>query len=647
MPTLNLGILAHVDAGKTSLTERLLFDTGVIARLGSVDAGDTQTDTNEIERRRGITIRTAVASFTVGDLQVNLVDTPGHPDFIAEVERALAVLDGAILVLSAVEGVQAQTRILMRALRRRSLPTLIFVNKIDRVGARVEELLVDVRRKLAVSVLPLSSVLAAGTREVRTVPVPDHALRTAEVLAENDDSLLAAVVDGVVPPADLLRQGLADQTARGRLHPVVFGSALLGEGIATLLDALQLLPTATGASGELDGIVFAIDRDRSGKRLAYVRLYSGEIRPRQRIVCQRTGPDGTLRRYTGKVTALDVIGNRSVTLTAGNIARVSGLPEVRVGDRVGAAARTTAPAGDQLPRPALETLVLPRDPAGTTALRGALSYLAERDPFIRTRPLTGGATSVLLYGEVQQQVIAATLRDELGIEATFTPARIVHLERPVGTGEAYEEMSRTGFGATVGLRVAPAPVGSGLRYRVGIEPGWLLTAFHRAIEETVNQALEQGLSGWPVIDCAVTLTGGGYDAATSTAGDFRNLTPLVLLTALAAAGTRVFEPCHWFTLEVPPDVIGTVLTRLAAAEADVRETRPGEASWLLEGEIPARCVHRFQQLLPGLTRGEGAWSSRPYGDRRVTGATPVRERTDGNPLDRQAYLHHLRQRGLR
>jgi len=147
--TLNIGILAHVDAGKTSLTERLLYDTGAIARLGSVDGGDTQTDSGAIERRRGITVRTAVAAFSVGATRVNLIDTPGHPDFIAEVERALGVLDGVVLVLSAVEGVQAQTRVLMRTIADMRLPALLFVNKIDRPGARHAELLAEVRRTIA------------------------------------------------------------------------------------------------------------------------------------------------------------------------------------------------------------------------------------------------------------------------------------------------------------------------------------------------------------------------------------------------------------------------------------------------------------------------------------------------------------------
>src|SRR3990170_4575927 len=194
MRTLNLGILAHVDAGKTTLTERLLFEAGVIDDVGSVDAGTTQTDSMELERRRGITIRSAVASFALEDVHVNLIDTPGHPDFIAEVERVLDVLDGAVLVISAVEGVQPQTRILMRALQRLRVPTLLFVNKVDRTGADVDAVLSAVRRRLTPAMLPMGQVVAAGTRGAGfTAYRPDDAAfreRETVALAEHDDALL-------------------------------------------------------------------------------------------------------------------------------------------------------------------------------------------------------------------------------------------------------------------------------------------------------------------------------------------------------------------------------------------------------------------------------------------------------------------------
>src|SRR5712691_6934475 len=197
---LNLGILAHVDAGKTTLTERLLYEAGVIDELGSVDAGTTQTDSLTLERQRGITIKSAVASLALKDVHVNLIDTPGHPDFIAEVERVLSVLDGAVLVISAVEGVQPQTRILMRALQRLRIPTLVFVNKIDRPGAGDERLLRAISERLTPAIVPMGAVRELGTRaaDFTYSGGADAAFtaRLAEVLAEQNDSMLAAYVHG-------------------------------------------------------------------------------------------------------------------------------------------------------------------------------------------------------------------------------------------------------------------------------------------------------------------------------------------------------------------------------------------------------------------------------------------------------------------
>src|SRR5215208_6072053 len=225
MQTLNLGILAHVDAGKTTLTERLLYAAGVIDVVGSVDDGSTQTDTLALERQRGITIKAAVVSFLIDDVTVNLIDTPGHPDFIAEVERALSVLDGAVLVISAVEGVQAQTLVLMRALRRLRIPTLIFVNKIDRAGADCERVLREIAEKLTPAIVAMASAHDTGTRGADVTPygADDGAFISslAGLLAECDEALLAAFVnDEAAVPYCRLRRELAAQTGRALVHPV-------------------------------------------------------------------------------------------------------------------------------------------------------------------------------------------------------------------------------------------------------------------------------------------------------------------------------------------------------------------------------------------------------------------------------------------
>jgi ribosomal protection tetracycline resistance protein len=253
--TLNLGILAHVDAGKTTLTERLLFDSGVIGQLGAVDAGTTQTDSLPLERQRGITIRSAVASFPIGDVTVNLIDTPGHPDFIAEVDRVLTVLDGVVLVISAVESVQAQTRILMRSLQRLGIPALLFVNKIDRSGADPGKVLQDIARRLKITPFAIGGVTSAGTRGAAvTSQGADDAEFTAglaELLAGNNEKLLAAYVDSEAGiPYRQLSTELAQQTRRGLVYPVFFGSAITGAGIAPLTAGItSLLPAPGGDPG--------------------------------------------------------------------------------------------------------------------------------------------------------------------------------------------------------------------------------------------------------------------------------------------------------------------------------------------------------------------------------------------------------------
>ncbi len=310
MDALNLGILAHVDAGKTTLTERLLYDAGVIETLGSVDEGSTQTDTLALERRRGITIKAAVVSFRVGARIVNLIDTPGHPDFIAEVERTLSVLDGAVLVVSAVEGVQPQTRILARALRRLSIPTVIFVNKIDRTGARYDGVLADIGARLTSSIVVMGSVADLGSHAATWMPADGASsgfcASLADVLTCQDDVLLGEYLRGAASYARL-RAELASQTGRALVHPVFFGSASTGAGVDALTAGLaELLPAARGVeSGPANGTVFKVERGSAGEKVAYVRISTGTLAARKPV---RYGGD-----RTAKITAISVFDGGPAT----------------------------------------------------------------------------------------------------------------------------------------------------------------------------------------------------------------------------------------------------------------------------------------------------------------------------------------------
>jgi ribosomal protection tetracycline resistance protein len=658
--TLNLGILAHVDAGKTTLTERLLYAAGVIDEVGSVDDGSTQTDSLALERQRGITIKAAVVSFAVDGVTVNLIDTPGHPDFIAEVERVLSVLDGAVLVVSAVEGVQTQTRLLMRALQRLRIPTLLFVNKIDRGGADPERALRGIAERLTPAIVPMGSASGLGTRGARSTPYgaadAGFTSRLVELLADHDDTLLAAWVDNAAALSwRRLRGELAAQTARALVHPVFLGSAITGAGVDALIAGIgELLPPAGGdADGPVSGTVFKVERGPAGQQVAYVRMFSGTVRVRDRL---RFGRDGE-----GKVTAIAVFergpAGRRGSVAAGQIGKLWGLGGVRIGDPVGTPPATRA--ARQFAPPTLETVVVPCRPADKGALHVALAQLAEQDPLINLRQDDlRQELSVSLYGEVQKEVIQATLADDFGVDVAFRESTTICIERPAGTGAAAEIMGEepNPFLATVGLRIGPAAVGAGVEFRIEAELGSMPFAFFRAVEDTVRATLRQGIYGWEVTDCTVAMTHSGYlgkhglghqyfnKSMSSTGEDFRSLTPLVLMSALQQAGTVVCEPIHRFRLDLPADTLAAVLPVLARLRA-VPGTPAARGSWyLLEGALPAARVHELQRELPALTRGDGVLESAFDHYRPVSGPVPTRPRTDHNPLDRKQYLLHVMRR---
>jgi ribosomal protection tetracycline resistance protein len=672
--TLNLGILAHVDAGKTTLTERLLFDAGAIDQVGSVDAGTTQTDSLELERERGITIRSAVASFAIDGLAVNLVDTPGHPDFIAEVERVLGVLDGAILVVSAVEGVQPQTPLLFRALRRLDVPTLIFVNKIDRAGADPERVLGAIRRRLSPALVPLTTVRDAGTPAATVVPADldsvDARLALTEVLAAADEAILDAYVRSDGPlPVDRLRTSLADQSRRGVVHPVFFGSAARGVGVDRLTRALgDLLPAGAGdADAPVSGRVFKIERSASGERVAYVRLFAGTLRPREKVGIA----GGDEAKPSAISTFVPGSGPRRTIVCAGEMARVWGLGAVRVDDAIGdfrRDGRQRAEFARPFPLPTLEAVVEARRADQGGSLRAALNQLAEQDPLINVRQDDGRREiSVSLYGDVQKEVIGATLERDYGIAVEFRDTTTLCIEWPARAAEADEVIaartktnitgrssprSTNPFVATLGLRVEPLPLGSGVQVRIDVEsrlvPLYLYRtneAFAAQMEANVREALDEGPHGWPVTDCAVTVWDCGYTAPRSTVQDFRRLTQLVLATAIDRAGTWVCQPLAAVSLELPAESAPGTLAVLARIGG--RVTGPFSANGVshVSAVLPVARVRDLQHQLPGLTGGEGVLEQRFGGYQPVGEHPPRRERSAPSPLQRDEWLAWLARRG--
>lgn len=666
--TLNLGILAHVDAGKTSLTERLLYQHGVIRSLGSVDEGNTTTDSGELERERGITIRSAVASFNIDHLRVNLVDTPGHPDFIAEVERALSVLDGVVLVISAVEGVQAQTKVLMRSLKKINMPTLIFVNKIDRMGARTDTLLTEIRQRLTPNILPMNTVVDPGspnawidydatvTREFRATEV--------EAIVENDERLLARMLDGLPIFFDDLITSLTGQTRGGSLHPVYFGSALASIGIDTLSQGIKSFlpstPRGTVSDKAPQGTVFSIQRSYVGDKIAYVRLFEGSLRERQTVTYSQWESNGQVKEHEETTSTVELVAfeperassklrqqanNASKTVQAGDIAKVRGLSAVRVGARLGKAERF--PLNRHFPPPNLETIVHAQNEFLKAKLHTALVAMSDEDPLIQARVTPDGGLSIQLYGEVQKEIIRERLKREHHIDAIFSETQPIYFERPVGVGESYFEYDKIDvrgniFPITIGLRIEPAAAGGGNQFIREAKWGLMPAGFYRTIEESAMRTLSQGLYGWEVADCIVYLTHVGYERPLTVAAHFRYLTAILLMQALKQATTQVYEPYNKFELDVPDDVHGSMIAYLATQGAEIEQSeQSGPSSWLITGSMPARIVQQITREIPGLTRGEGMLVSLPGSDHPMRGNYPLKERMDGNPLDYDNYLKYL------
>ncbi len=666
MRNLNLGILAHVDAGKTTLTERLLYAAGVIDEIGSVDKGSTQTDSLALERRRGITIKSAVVSFVIGDVRVNLIDTPGHPDFIAEVERVLNVLDGAVLVISAVEGVQAQTRVLMRTLRRLRIPTVIFVNKIDRGGARYEGVIGEIAEKLALAIVPMGSTNALGTRDAGFTaygPIDETFVgELADQLAHNDESIVAAFVEGAKTVSyGRLRAELAVQTGRTLVYPVFFGSAITGAGVDTLIDELtQLLPSSEGeVDGPASGTIFKVERGPAGEKVAYVRMFSGAVRTRERIQF----PEGN----ESKVTAISVFDRGSTaqesSVAAGRIAKIWGLNDVRIGDTIGGTAESAT--SHYFAPPTLETVVFPVDLENKGALHAALAQLAEQDPLINLRQDdTRNELFVSLYGEVQKEVIQQTLAIDYSIEVGFRETTTICIERPARTGTFVETLQsmKHPFSATVGLRIEPAAIESGVEFRLDVDPSTIPLYIYKTVEkftaamtQHVRRTLQEGLFGWQVTDCVVTMIDCGYyvgdgpgkpagGTPRTTAVHFRKLTPLVVAGALKRAGTIVCEPIHHFRLDAPSDMISAVVPVMGRVGAVPKTQSTSGSSWTVEGEIPAARVNELQLQLRGLTRGEGVLDCHFDCYQPVRGTVPTRPIAQHSPLNRKEYLKHVLRR---
>ena len=633
MNIINIGILAHVDAGKTTLTESLLYASGAISEPGSVEKGTTRTDTMFLERQRGITIQAAVTSFQWHRCKVNIVDTPGHMDFLAEVYRSLAVLDGAILVISAKDGVQAQTRILFYALRKMNIPTVIFINKIDQAGVDLQSVVQSVRDISADIIIKQTVSLSP-----EIVLEENTGIEAWDAVIENNDGLLEKYIAGEPISQEELAQEEQRRVQAASLFPVYHGSAKKGLGIQPLMDAVTGLfqPIGEQGSAALCGSVFKVEYTDCDQRLIYLRLYSGTLRLRDTVALAG--------REKLKITEMRIPSKGEIVRTdTAHKGEIVILPSDSVGlnDVLGDNTRLPRERWCDAPLPMLRTTITPKTAAQRERLLDALTQIADTDPLLRYEVDSITHEIILSFlGRVQLEVVSALLAEKYKIETAVKEPTVIYLERPLKAANhtIHIEVPPNPFWASIGLSVTPLPLGSGVQYESRVSLGYLNQSFQNAVMDGIRYGLEQGLCGWNVTDCKICFEYGLYYSPVSTPADFRSLAPIVLEQALKKSGTQLLEPYLSFTLYAPQEYLSRAYHRCAKILCHHRNGPGKKDEVVFTGEIPARYIQAYRTDLAFYTNGRSVCLTELKGYQAAVGEPVIQPRRPNSRLDKVRHM---------
>lgn len=607
---INIGILAHVDAGKTTVTEQILYKSGMLKSLGRVDDGNTATDSMQVEKERGITVRAATVAFEWQGQRIQLLDTPGHMDFIAEVERSLSVLDGAILVVSAREGVQAQTKVIFEALKRLNIPTIIFVNKIDRMGVDLEAINQQLCEQLSDYCLPLQSISGEGTREAQVNPRWESDAAQTQIIEQlclGSEDLLAKYCGGEPIDNALWTQAAKSAYATGKCYPVLYGTALHDIGIESLMNltAEWVGEVAKGNLAEepVSGLIYKVDRDSRGNRRCFVRLYSGQLVLRQSYPVHGQENTYKILRIATLKGAEPVVCEAA---RAGDIAVIYDSERLRIGDWLG----TIIPGklSSHLAVPTLKAVVPSKDLAERKQILQAMNQLVDEDPFLDfgIHPITE-AIEVKIFGTVQREILEHMLRERFDIVTRIEEPATLYKERPKMEGHALMEMYKGDnlHHATVGLSVEPLPLGSGFQYETQVSFGDLQRTFQNGVQDGVEAAVRIGPKGWELTDLKVTFVQSAFNSVDSTPADFRRVAPEVLKRAVDQCGTELLEPMLAFEMHLPNYAIGRAVSDVLKMRGRLEEPTCSGDYALLKGVLPVETSKNYLSELADYTEGKG------------------------------------------
>jgi len=661
--TRNIGIIAHIDAGKTTTTERVLFYTGRTHRLGSVDDGTTVTDWMEQERERGITIVSAAVTAMWNDHIINIIDTPGHIDFTAEVQRSLRVLDGGVVVFDAVQGVEPQSETVWRQADLYRVPRICFINKMDRVGASFERSIESIRERLGAN--PIVIQLPIGEESdfrgmvdliamdallyeddlgasVERSPIPEALLSKAEEMrnqliekvAETDDELTVKFLEGENITPEELHRGLRKAVISGKATPVLCGSALRNKGVQPLLDAVvSYLPSpldipavrglkpGTGEelerppenSAPMSALVFKIVTDPYVGRLAYFRVYSGKIKKGSQVYNSTKGKKERvgrlLRMYADRREDIDEVG-------AGDIAAVLGMKGTITGDTLCDAANQIVLESITFPEPVIFLAIEPKTLADQDRMSEALQKLAEEDPTFRVgTDEDSGQTVIWGMGELHLEVLIDRMLREFKVQANIGKPRVAYRESVSAAVEdfTYRYVKQTGgkgHFAHVVIDVEPAGMGEGVIFEEAVKGGAIPREYIPAVEKGVREAAESGvLAGYPMTDVKVSLKDGSYHEVDSSEMAFKVAGSFAFREAAQHAKPVLLEPVMRTEVVVPEDHLGDVTGDLSSRRAAIEgiEARTGGIQ-AVRALVPLAEMFGYATELRSMTQGRGVFT---------------------------------------
>ena len=639
MKIINIGILAHVDAGKTTLTESLLYTSGAILELGSVDKGTTRTDTMFLERQRGITIQAAVTSFNWNDYKINIVDTPGHTDFITEVYRSLSVLDGAILVISAKDGVQAQTRILFRALQKMNIPTIIFINKIDQYGINLNNIYQNIKEKLSNDIIVMQNVTLTPEISIKNIIDLDE---WDPVISKND-KLLKKYIAGEKLTIQELTQEEYRCVKKGSLFPIYHGSAKNNIGTQQLIEAISNLfcPEMNENDSELCGRVFKIEYTDHKQRLVYLRLYSGTLHLRDTIILPEKKKVKLTEIYipsNGEMIQTEIVCSGDIFIIPNNT--------LRLNDIIGNEKILPCNVWNDKTVPILRTRIEPIKIEEREKLLDALTEIADTDPLLRYYVDTITHEIVISFlGTVQLEVICSLLIEKYHINIRIEDPTVIYLEKPLQKADytIHIEVPPNPFWASIGLSITPLPIGSGIQYESKVSLGYLNQSFQNAVREGINYGLEQGLYGWEVTDCKICFEYGVYYSPVSTPSDFRFLAPIVLEQTLKKAGTQLLEPYLSFILFTPQGYLSRAYNDAQKHCAIIETSQSKNDEIIFTGHIPVRCINEYRNTLTLYTNGQAVFLTELKDYQIATCEPVIQSRRPNNRIDKVRHMFNKKE----